>query len=193
MSVDLYLASASPRRQELLQQIGVRYAVLPVNVAEIHQAGETPAAYAQRLACDKAQAGWDSLVNADRKPVLGADTIVVCDERILGKPRDRDDGIAMLQLLSGKTHQVVTAVALCHGTCSVKVNVSRVSLRNLTLAECQAYWATGEPYDKAGGYAIQGKAAIFIRAVEGSYSGVMGLPLFETAQLLAQFNIPVWS
>ncbi len=193
MSVDVYLASASPRRRELLQQIGVRFAVLPVNVAEIYQTGETPVAYAQRLACDKAQAGWNSLVNADRKPVLGADTIVVSDERILGKPRDQDDGIVMLQLLSGKTHQVITAVALCHGPCSVKVNVSRVSLRSLTLAECQAYWETGEPSDKAGGYAIQGKAAIFIRELEGSYSGVMGLPIFETAQLLAQLNIPMWS
>jgi septum formation protein len=192
MSVDLYLASASPRRRELLQQIGVRYAVLPVVIAEIHQPGESAQAYAQRLAREKAQAGWATLAIADRKPVLGADTVVVCGGKILGKPRDRDDGIAMLQQLSGQTHHVVTVVAMCAEQCSVKVNVSKVSLRTLTLAECQAYWQTGEPCDKAGGYAIQGKAAVFIRELEGSYSGVMGLPLYETAQLLAQFNIPMW-
>lgn len=192
MPVDLYLASASPRRRELLQQIGVRYAVLPVSINETHQAGETPQAYAQRLACEKARAGWASLAAVDRKPVLGADTIVVCSGNILGKPHGRDDAIAMLQQLSGQTHQVVTAVAVCAEQCSVIVNVSRVSLRTLTLAECQAYWQTGEPADKAGGYAIQGKAAVFIREIEGSYSGVMGLPLYETAQLLAQFNIPMW-
>jgi septum formation protein len=192
MSVDLYLASASPRRRELLQQIGVRYAVLPVDVSEQHQPGETPEALVQRLACDKAQAGWSVLAAGDRKPVLGADTIVVCAGRILGKPRHRDEGIAMLQLLSGQTHQVLSAVAMSTGACSVEVNLSHVSFRDLNAAECAAYWDSGEPQDKAGGYAIQGRAAVFIRELRGSYSGVMGLPLYETARLLEQFQIPMW-
>jgi septum formation protein len=191
-AIDVYLASASPRRRELLQQIGVRFAVLPVAVNEDQQAGEQASAYAERLAIAKAQAGWRMLAPAQRQPVLAADTIVLIDDLILGKPQDRADAIAMLQRLSGRRHQVLTAVALVAGHCSVAVNRSEVGFRPLSLAECEAYWATGEPVDKAGAYAIQGYAAIFVEHLHGSYSGVMGLPIFETAQLLQQANVPVW-
>ena len=190
--VDVYLASASPRRRELLQQIGVRFAVKVVDVAEIHRPGESPSDFASRLAQEKAQSGWNSQYGNDRKPVLGADTIVVVAGQIFGKPRDRLDAERMLVQLSGQTHQVISAVAICHETCSVAVNISEVTFRNITSTEAQAYWDSGEPHDKAGGYAIQGKGAIFIERLNGSYSGVMGLPLYETAQLLAEHNIPFW-
>ncbi len=192
MVVDLYLASASPRRRELLQQMGVRFDVLPVAINEAQRMNELPRAYAQRLAQEKAQAGWQLLALAQRQPVLGADTIVIIDDLILGKPRDRAEAISMLQRLSGRRHQVVTAVALVADHCSVAVNVSEVRFRTLSLPECEAYWATGEAADKAGAYAIQGRAAVFIEHLSGSYSGVMGLPIFETAQLLQQANVPVW-
>ncbi len=191
-AVDLYLASASPRRRELLQQMGVRFEVLRVAINEAQRVDELPRAYAQRLAQEKAQAGWQLLASAQRQPVLGADTIVIIDDLILGKPRDRAEAISMLQRLSGRRHQVVTAVALVADHCSVAVNVSEVRFRTLSLAECEAYWATGEAVDKAGAYAVQGRAAIFIEHLSGSYSGVMGLPIFETAQLLQQANVPVW-
>ncbi|MBI3562732.1 MAG: septum formation inhibitor Maf [Gammaproteobacteria bacterium] len=191
--VDLYLASTSPRRRELLQQIGVRFAVLNVAVHEEPQSNESPHALVQRLAQDKAVAGWHSLPQQARKPVLGADTVVVIDGHVLGKPRDKSAGLAMLQRLSARSHQVYSAVALCHDTCSVMVNCSEVSLRALSLEECVAYWDSGEPRDKAGAYAIQGKAAVFIQSLHGSYSAVMGLPLYETVQLLQQFNIPYWT
>lgn len=191
-AVDLYLASASPRRRELLQQMGVRFEVLPVVINEAQRVNELPRAYAQRLAQEKAQAGWQLLALAQRQPVLGADTIVIIDDLILGKPRDRAEAISMLQRLSGRRHQVVTAVALVADHCSVAVNVSEVRFRTLSLPECEAYWAIGEAADKAGAYAIQGRAAIFIEHLSGSYSGVMGLPIFETTQLLQQANVPVW-
>lgn len=191
-AVDLYLASASPRRRELLQQIGVRFETLPVSINEQQQTGELPRAYAQRLAQEKAQAGRRMLGSTQRQPVLGADTVVLIDNLILGKPVNRAEAIAMLQRLSGRSHQVMTAVALVAEYCSVAVNVSEVRFRTLSLLECEAYWATGEAADKAGAYAIQGRAAIFIEHLHGSYSGVMGLPIFETAQLLQQAHVPLW-
>ena len=184
------LASRSPRRRELLQQIAVNFRVVDVDIDERRLAGETAARYVARVALDKARAG--RLVS-DELPVLGADTAVVCGDEVLGKPADRADAARMLQLLSGRTHQVLTAVALAGGDEAVNVNSSSVTFRTLTEGEPAAYWATGEPADKAGGYAIQGLAAMFISRIEGSYSGVMGLPLYETAALLQSAGIELLS
>ncbi|MDF3934878.1 Maf family protein [Pseudomonas citronellolis] len=189
----LYLASSSPRRRELLTQIGLSFHLVSGNIDETPEAGEAPLAYVERLARGKALAGLNMLAQRPDVCVLGADTAVVLDGRILGKPVDRDDGLAMLRALSGRQHQVLTAVAVAEGgRCQVRVVVSNVTFRTIAEAEAEAYWATGEPLDKAGGYAIQGLAAIFVSRVEGSYSGVVGLPLCETAELLADFAIPCW-
>jgi len=188
----IYLASASPRRQELLRQIGVNFEVLPVEVAEHALARETPADYVRRLAIDKARFGFSEVVRRGlpRHPVLGADTCVLVDAEILGKPRDRADGLAMLRRLSGRSHEVLTGIcviaraasgdALEHGA----VSVSQVTFGALSEQDIADYWASGEPVDKAGAYAIQGLAARFVARLEGSYSGVMGLPLHELAQIL---------
>ena len=185
----IYLASQSPRRAELLQQIGVGFDVLSVAVDETMVATETPAAYAQRLALEKARAGWCQLRPDGQRPVLGADTIVIAGDTVMGKPASRQQTIKMLLTLSGNTHQVITAVALAGEHEVVRSQCSRVTFRTLTRAECEAYWETGEPRDKAGAYAIQGLAAMFITRLEGSYSGVMGLPLYETTELLKTFGI----
>ena len=191
--VDLYLASASPRRAELLTQIGVPFCCLPVAIDETPHAGEQADAYVERLAREKATAAWQSLPAQSGACVLGADTSVVLDGRILGKPRDRADALATLAALSGRTHQVLTAVALRQGQrCESIVVASQVRFRVLREGEAQAYWATGEPCDKAGSYAIQGLAAVFVEALQGSYSGVVGLPLCETAQLLERFGMSCW-
>jgi len=185
---DIYLASASPRRRELLEQIGIRYRQLPVDVPEVQEEDEVAEMYVLRVALDKARAGRAS-VGADYcAPVLGADTAVVIDGEVLGKPRDRDDALAMLARLSGRWHQVMSAVALvgAEGEEYSRLSVNAVQFREITPQEAEAYWETGEPSDKAGGYAIQGRAAVFIERIEGSYSAVMGLPLFETAELLKQ-------
>jgi len=184
----IYLASRSPRRQELLQQVGVHYELLPVTVDETPAAGEEAADYAQRLALAKAEAGWSSLAGKNPLPVLGADTVVVANATIMGKPRDRQQAIEMLQVLSGATHTVLTAVALVTEDRLVRLNTSHVTFRTLSLSECEAYWESGEPLDKAGAYAIQGLGAAFITRLEGSYSGVMGLPLFETVDMLETFG-----
>ena len=186
----VYLASASPRRRELLRQIGVSYRLLRVEVDETPRPDETPGDYVVRLALAKARTGCTALGRRRPAPVLGADTAVVVDDVILGKPRDRDEGLAMLALLSGRAHQVLSAVALATPAReAVKIQESRVRFRELSPAERAAYWNGGEPSDKAGGYAIQGRAAAFITELHGSYSGVMGLPLFETAELLRAFGI----
>lgn len=190
MSTFIYLASASPRRRELLRQIGVVYRLLRIEIDETPLAGESPDDYVVRLALAKAQAGCAALGRRQPAPVLGADTAVVVDDAILGKPRDREEGLAMLARLSGREHQVLSAVALATPTRNaVKVQESGVRFRPLTLAECAAYWDSGEPRDKAGSYGIQGQAAAFIADLRGSYSGVMGLPLFETAELLREFGL----
>jgi septum formation protein len=181
----IYLASASPRRSALLSQIGVRHRVRAVDVDEQLGPNEAPARYVERLAALKAETLWSQLVESERAPVLGSDTTVSLDEHILGKPLDEADGMRMLGLLSGRTHQVYTAVALRRaGGCDTRVSVSDVTFRALSEAERRAYWATGEPADKAGGYAVQGLAAVYIERIAGSYSGIMGLPLYETAALL---------
>ena len=187
--VQICLASASPRRQALLTQIGVRFEQLHVEVDEQPLAGESAESYVQRLAFAKARAGRVLLAARDTRPVLGADTAVVVNNRILGKPHDRAQGVRMLQGLSGRSHQVYSAVALAGAREALRLSLSRVTFRTLTARECTAYWETGEPQDKAGGYAIQGRAAQFVERLDGSYSGVMGLPLYETAQLLKEFAI----
>lgn len=187
----LYLASASPRRRELLRQLGIDFDVLPTKVAEEPQRGESPRSYVTRLARAKARVGVE-LMRAQRlpeRPVLGADTEVVLDGEILGKPRDRAHGLAMLARLSGRTHQVLTAVSvLQQDEVHEALSESRVTFAPLSAAEIEQYWATGEPADKAGGYAIQGRAAAFIARIEGSYTGIVGLPLFELAQLLKRIG-----
>ena len=186
----IYLASASPRRSALLTQIGIAHQVAPVAVDESVASAEAPESYVTRLAALKADTLWRRLTEPDRLPVLGSDTTVVVDNSILGKPADEDECVRMLQLLSGRTHQVHTAVALRSAAGSdVRLSTSEVTFRALSMAEMQGYWRTGEPADKAGGYAVQGRAAIFISRIAGSYSGIMGLPLFETAELLAARKI----
>lgn len=189
-SHDIYLASASPRRRELLEQIGVRYALLKVDVPEQRDPNESPDEYVLRVALAKARAGRNTLASDDVVPVLGADTEVVLDGEVLGKPRDRDDAIAMLKKLAGREHLVLSGVALIGADEEhSRLSVSHVRFRPIGDDEALAYWHTGEPADKAGGYGIQGRAAMFIERLDGSYSGVMGLPLFETTQLLAHFGI----
>ena len=186
----VYLASASPRRRELLRQIGVSYRRVRTEVDETPLPDETPHDYVIRLALLKARTGCAALGRRLPAPVLGADTAVVVDDAILGKPRNRDEGLAMLARLSGRAHQVLSAVALATPVReAVKIQESRVQFRELALTERMAYWDSGEPLDKAGGYAIQGRAAAFITELHGSYSGVMGLPLFETAELLRAFGV----
>jgi septum formation protein len=186
MSLDfVYLASGSPRRRELLQQIGISFRVVAAEVDETQFPGEVPTAYVTRLAAAKADAGWKANPEAAHIPILAADTAVILDGKILGKPAGREDAGDMLCQLSGRTHEVLTAVALrtADGIHS-SISRSEVTFRRITADEARAYWDTGEPRDKAGAYAIQGRAAIFIVDLRGSYSGVMGLPLFETAELL---------
>ena len=187
----LQLASKSPRRRELLDQIGVEHKVISVNVPEAHRPGEPPLAYVTRLAQSKALAGVSA---SPSLPTLGADTIVCCDEGILEKPQDKDDFQRMMQLLSGRTHQVITAVALTDGEITrVDHSTSDVSFRNIREHEIEDYWRSGEPHDKAGGYAIQGLGAVFVTAIKGSYSGVVGLPIETLCPLLSAFNVPVWT
>jgi len=186
---DIYLASASPRRQELLTQIGVRFELLKVTVPEVPAAGEKPQDFVQRVALEKARAGKQLLAADDSHPVLGADTAVVVDGCILGKPANKGDALAMLASLSGCKHQVISAVALVAGHEAIKTNISQVTFDRLSREQINAYWDSGECQDKAGAYAIQGLAAVFIHDLQGSYSGVMGLPLHETAALLNEFGI----
>lgn len=182
---EIYLASASPRRRELLEQIGVSFQVIRVDVDESPREAESPEDYVSRIALDKARYGWQSAGYQNKKPVLGADTTMLIDHEILGKPVNQQHAIDMLMRLSGRRHRVMTAVALVDKDSEqVAVSSSFVTFRDLSKAECEAYWHTGEPVDKAGSYAIQGKAAMFVSKLEGSYSGVMGLPLYETAELL---------
>jgi septum formation protein len=182
----IVLASASPRRSELLRQVGVAHEVQPVSVDEAMLPGEAPGAYVSRVACIKAETLWDQRRDAECLPVLGSDTAVVLGRRVYGKPRDRDDAIRVLQDLSGRVHEVYTAVALRHPAgIDVRLSGSEVTFAELTRAEIEQYWQSGEPLDKAGAYAVQGLAAVFISRIAGSYSGIMGLPLYETAELLA--------
>lgn len=193
-AVQLYLASQSPRRRELLRQIGVRFRVLAPYVDEAPLPRETPESYVARVARAKAEAAWARL-SARRMqphPVLAADTAVILGRRILGKPATKVAAEDMLRALSGRSHQVLTTIAIAHeNRMKLATSVSKVKFRRLSELEITRYVASGEPQDKAGSYAIQGLAASFIVRLEGSYSGVMGLPLYETARLLKFFGIQV--
>ncbi|MFN3566082.1 MAG: Maf family protein [Burkholderiaceae bacterium] len=203
---DLYLASRSPRRRELLKQIGVRFEPLMLRLAsprgpdidEAQHPGESAADYVERTAREKAAFGQRVLLMRSmlQRPVLAADTVVILDGEVLGKPQSRAEATDFLRRLSGRAHEVRTTVALGIGTGStarvmLATSVTTVVLRAIAEHEIERYCATAEPYDKAGGYGIQGLAAIFVERIEGSYTGVMGLPLFETAQLLQQAGIKV--
>ena len=188
----LVLASASPRRRALLAQIGLTCRLRPVDIDESPHAGEMADAYALRLAREKARAAWQRDAADDGLPVLAADTTVVLYGQLLGKPADAAEARQMLARLSGHTHEVLTGIAVVHEAReAVALSRSRVTFRATTPAEQAAYAASGEPLDKAGGYAIQGLGAVFVERLEGSYSGVMGLPLYETAKLLADFGVAV--
>jgi len=190
MSAQLILASASPRRQALLRQVGIAFRQQVAEIDETPLDNEVAEDYVVRLALEKARAVRQHSVD-DGLPVLGADTAVVVDGRPLGKPENLAHARQMLQLLSGREHRVMSAVALVRSREAVQLSVSRVWFRPLSENEIDAYWRTGEPQDKAGAYAIQGVGAIFIERLEGSYTGVMGLPLYETGQLLQEFGIQV--
>ena len=194
--IALYLASGSPRRRELLTQIGVPFTAISADIDETPLTDESPAAYVERLARGKALAGYAALSaeqSAGPACVLGADTAVVLDGRILGKPQDQAEAQAMLLGLAGREHEVLTAIALLDGQrCESRVVRSLVRFRPIDQAEASAYWASGEPNDKAGGYGIQGLGAVFVSGLNGSYSAVVGLPLCETCELLGHFGIPCW-
>ena len=189
---DLILASASPRRAEILQQIGVTFQIAPADIDETPMSQELPIDYVQRMAQEKARHVIDTVVGSSAV-VLGADTSVVLGNTIYGKPRNQEEAMAMLAELSGKTHQVFTAVAMGNNQrCVLKLSATDVKFRELDPRECLEYWKTGEPLDKAGGYAIQGLGAVFVEKISGSFSGVVGLPIEQTAQLLQAFKVPVW-
>jgi septum formation protein len=186
----LCLASVSPRRRELLAKIGVPHVVVGADIDETFLPGETPRDYVIRLAREKALA---IRCTGQPLPVLAADTTVVVDGKVFGKPRDQGQAVDMLGELSGRAHEVLTAVALADARgVADRLSSSTVWFRTVSREECLAYWDTGEPRDKAGGYAIQGLGAVFIESLSGSYSGVMGLPLFETAELLRAAGIAYW-
>ncbi len=198
----IYLASRSPRRRELLKQIGVAFDVLllredPARGEDIDERvmeGEAPQDYVTRIARAKAELGWVRVLQRRLRPnpVLGADTSVVIDGEVLGKPEGRQDAERMLAKLSGRSHQVLSAVALCYRELvELRLSATTVEFRAMTEQEIRRYVATGEPLDKAGAYAIQGRGAAFVRSISGSYSGVMGLPLFEMVELMQHFGFEV--
>jgi len=190
--IQLYLGSASPRRQELLAQMGLRYYVVAPQIDEHRQPGEAAPAMVARLARAKAVAVAAQLQRQDlpEHPVLAADTEVILDGEVLGKPHDAAHAGQILRRLSGRTHEVVTGLTLLHGGAQYEeLSRSEVTFKPLSAAEIDAYWASGEPRDKAGAYAIQGRGAIFVRRLVGSYSGVMGLPLYELQQLLLRIGL----
>jgi septum formation protein len=190
MRAQIVLASASPRRRELLDQIRVAYMVWPVHIDESPQENEAPHDYARRIAAEKSAACHAQVAHLGL-PVLAADTAVVLNGVIMGKPKDKEDALTMLRQLSGQTHQVYSAVSLRGREHGEALSLTRVSFRPIAEQEMLAYWETTEPADKAGSYAIQGLGGVFVRSIAGSFSGVVGLPLFETAELLLQQGIKV--
>ncbi len=186
-TVTVYLASASPRRRELLQQAGIRYQVIQPNIDEVVHPGESAEAFVLRMAREKAQAGQALVIKEGRPvaPVLGADTCIVLENEIIGKPVDREEGIRILTSLAGRSHEVLTGVALAEeGSIQQALSRSRVVFGPLSAKEIEDYWESGEPADKAGAYAIQGKAGAFIERIEGSYTGIVGLPLNEIVNMI---------
>jgi nucleoside triphosphate pyrophosphatase len=192
--MSFYLASASPRRHELLTQIGVRFDVVNVDVDETPLAKESPEDYVQRVALAKAQAGLKTLGDDPEVVVLGGDTSVICNGQVFGKPENQAHALEMLMALSGAEHEVYSAISVVSAARqTTRLVKTTVRFRDLSEQECEAYWQTGEPQGKAGGYAIQGLGSVFVASIEGSYTGVVGLPVAETAQLLADFDVPVWA
>jgi septum formation protein len=190
MEPDIFLASESPRRRALLEQLGVRYEAVSQDVEETLDPGESPEVFVIRLALEKARAGLANLGQRPVRPVLGADTVVVLDDEVLGKPRDESDALSMLEQLSGREHRVLTGLAVVDDENeATRLSVSTVTFREIPENERRAYWESGEPRDKAGAYAIQGRGGVFVERLDGSYSGVMGLPLFETGDLLGEFRV----
>ena len=188
----LLLASASPRRSDILEQMGVNFSVLAVDIDESRHSDESPVDYVSRLAREKAQAGFRR--QDGQLPSLGADTIVVFNGQIFGKPEDQEEAATMLMTLSGREHSVFTAVAIDNGVhTELSISETRVRFRTIAQSECLIYWQTGEPQGKAGAYAIQGRGGVFVEYLEGSYSGVVGLPLADTEQLLKKFSVPLWN
>lgn len=188
MTTQLLLASRSPRRAELLRQLGLRFTVVEAGISEVRAPGQSPADYVRAMAAAKARAG----ARGARLPVLGADTDVAIDGEILGKPRDAEDCVRMLLRLSQRSHEVYSAVAVCaDARFEARLSVTRVQFGRIARAQALDYWNSGEPVDKAGAYAIQGYAARWVQSIEGSYSGVVGLPLYETAELLERFEVLV--
>lgn len=188
VGLTLVLASASPRRRQLLQQLGVAFECHPADINETPLPAEKPEDYVQRMACEKARAVVQRL--GDTRPVLAADTTVVLDDAILGKPQDYAEGLAMLARLSGREHRVMTALCLLfEGVEASCLVITGVTFAALDLATCKAYLASGEPWDKAGGYGIQGLGGALVRSIHGSYSNVVGLPLAETRELLARHGV----
>ncbi len=190
MSVQIILASASPRRKELLDQINVSYQVYPVDLDETPWPDEAPLDYVQRVAAEKS-AACKAQLNTEI-PILAADTAVILGAVIMGKPKNKAEAMAMLTQLSGKTHQVYSAISLRGREHGQAVSITEVTFRCLTEQEILAYWHSGEPVDKAGSYAIQGRGGAFIESIKGSFSGVVGLPLFETAELLSKQGIELF-
>jgi septum formation protein len=189
----IYLASGSPRRSELLRQIGVPFRVLQPAIDESQWSGEAPPDYVARLARAKATAGLQLRPPLSDEPVLAADTAVVLDGKVFGKPTGRDACIAMLTALGGRVHSVLTAVAFAASAgIETRLSSSEVGFRPIAAEEAARYWDSGEPRDKAGAYAVQGLGAIFVASIAGSFSGVMGLPLYETAELLDNAGAPRW-
>jgi septum formation protein len=189
--VDVYLASASPRRGELLEQLGLTYETVQAPIEEVALPGESAESYVRRMAIEKALNGFQKLPGA-KIWVIGGDTLIRVEGAVLEKPKHEREARNMLRRLGGRSHEVLSAVALVHdGAVFSAVNQSRVQLREISDQECRDYWLTGEPQDKAGGYAIQGQGARFVERLDGSYSGVMGLPLFELDQLLRESGF--WS
>lgn len=191
----IYLASGSPRRRELLKQIDVPFEVVTAGIEEKISPGESGLDYVQRLAKEKALAGLAEIQRQGLSlaPVLGADTLGVFENQILEKPKDARDAARILQNLSGETHQVITALALTDGArIETAYSITHVSFRHLHQQEIDHYWKTGEPQDKAGGYAIQGLGAVFVQSIQGSYSNVVGLPIETCCELLKRFDIPWW-
>jgi len=188
-AAQIVLASSSPRRRELLSQIGVRYVTLPVNIDESLRQNEKPPDYVSRMAAEKSLRGYE--LAGDSLPVLGADTIVVLHDRVLGKPASEGKAMEMLSRLSGQEHLVMSAVSLRGARHTQTVSVTQVCFREISEQEIRDYCATQEPLDKAGAYGIQGLAAVFVKQIQGSFSGVVGLPLYETSELLVAEGVSI--
>jgi septum formation protein len=188
----LILASASTRRHQLLQQLGVAFTVSVQDIDERKNDEESPEEFVARMADEKASAALLSRTE-NNVIILASDTVVVCEDLVLGKPKDKSDGLKMLRRLSNNTHRVLSAVTIATAIKRESIlSETTVQFREISELEAEQYWETGEPADKAGAYGIQGYAAVFVKSISGSYSGVMGLPLYETAELLSDYGIAVW-